>query len=243
MENIMKLNKHTEYVGNELELFKYAVNWKTYFSKYLSPYISGDVLEVGAGIGSNIQYLVNSVNLINSWCFLEPDKNLASQIEINTININLKNKYIINGIISDIPEKKFDTILYIDVLEHINGSHEEIDKIKLRLKPNGILIVLVPAFNFLFNNFDEKLGHFRRYDKKLLLNEVNNRLKIEKLYYLDSLGFFASLVNKYILKKDVPSLNNIKFWDKYLITLSKFFDLIFFKSFGKSLIGVFRNNV
>jgi hypothetical protein len=73
------------------------------------------------------------------------------------------------------------------------------------------------------------------------MNEVAGKLKKEKLFYLDSIGFFASLANKLFLKKEMPSLGNILFWDRYLVSLSKFFDVLFLNQFGKSLIGVFKN--
>ena len=237
----MKSVSQIEYVGNELELFKNAINWKNYFSGKLLPFIKGDVLEVGAGIGINTPFLSQNNDSITSWCCLEPDKELAEKIDSNTNQLNLLNCYTINGIIDDLEDSTFDTIIYIDVLEHIEESTKEIEKIKLRLNNGGHLIILVPAYNFLYNNFDKKIGHFRRYNKSCLTNEVNNRLKKKKLFYLDSVGFFASLANKLVLKKELPSEKNVLFWDKYLVSLSKFFDILFFKSFGKSLIGVYRN--
>jgi SAM-dependent methyltransferase len=223
-----------------LELFRHAKNWKKYFSEKLLPYIKGDVLEVGAGIGINTAYLAKDATAIRSWCLLEPDKNLAAQIDTNTDTLAIPNKKIINGIITDLGQQRFDTIIYIDVLEHIERSQEEIAKAKALLNPGGHLIILVPAYNFLFNKFDKSIGHYRRYNKKLLLTEVNNSLVKEKLFYLDSMGFFASLANKIFLKKELPTPVNVKFWDSYLVQLSKFFDTIFFRSFGKSLIGIFR---
>ena len=65
--------------------------------------------------------------------------------------------------------------------------------------------------------------------------------KKDSLFYLDSMGYFASLANKTFLKKSEPSKSNIKFWDSLLVPASRvFFDLIFMRSFGKSLIGVFK---
>jgi len=239
--NFEKSNNHMDYNGNELEIFKFAENWKNYFSKEFIPYIKGEVLEVGAGNGVNSHYLAKRLDIIKSWCFLEPDKQLAAQIKENTSNIRIQQKSIINGIITDIKDKTFDTIIYIDVLEHIRDSTKEIEMIKKCLKPNGYLLVLVPAYNFLYNNFDKKIGHFRRYNKKLLMGEVNNQLKKERLFYLDSIGCLVSVANKLVLKIELPTLENIRYWDKYLVPLSKFFDIFSIRLFGRSLIGVFKN--
>ena len=67
------------YVGSELELFAAATNWKAYLAAILRPFVVGRVLEVGAGIGSNTSCLHSS--LVREWTCLEPDANLARQIE------------------------------------------------------------------------------------------------------------------------------------------------------------------
>lgn len=239
---MIKSSDSSNYVGDELELFKNATNWKYYFSKKIGKYIQGDVLEVGSGIGINTKYIFNASVNVTSWTLVEPDTILASQIEENTENINLPNKKIINGTIQSVGSEKFDTIIYIDVLEHIEDSRKEIELIKAHLKSNGHAIILVPAFNFMYSAFDKQIGHYRRYDKKLLKNELNYQLPIVELFYLDSIGFFASLLNKYILKKELPSTKNIWVWDKIMIPLSKISDIFFLRSFGKSLIGIFKHD-
>jgi SAM-dependent methyltransferase len=239
---MIKSNESIDYIGDELDLFKKALNWKNYFSKKISKSVHGDILEVGAGIGVNTKFLARNPEKISSWTLIEPDEKLAIQIKDNISKVNVDNKRIINGTINTVLDKRFDTIIYIDVLEHIKESKKEIALAKQCLKPNGHLIILVPAYNFLFNTFDKKIGHYRRYDKKMLLKDINSELSVVNLFYLDSVGFFASLINKVILKKELPSLANISLWDNYMIPLSKISDKLFFNSFGKSLIGVFRND-
>lgn len=226
-----------EYTGDELSLFKNATNWKKYFSSKIKEYIKGDVLEVGAGLGINAAFLCNPK--VESWCFLEPDINLTEQIALNTENLDIINKVIINGTIDQILTKTFDTIIYIDVLEHIENSKDEIEKAINRLNDNGCLIILVPAYNFLYSEFDKRIGHFRRYNKSILRSEINGPLDEERLFYLDSIGFLASLTNRILLKKSLPTINNIILWDRWLLRLSKIFDIMFFNLFGKSLIGIY----
>ena len=66
------------YPGAELELFAYAINWKSYFKKHLMPYVQGRVLEVGAGIGETSKFLQNAK--VSHWTYLEPDKRLFSEL-------------------------------------------------------------------------------------------------------------------------------------------------------------------
>jgi SAM-dependent methyltransferase len=236
----MKSGSSIDYVGNELELFKHAENWKKYFSGKIGSYIHGDVLEVGAGNGVNTPFLMGAGSRLNSWTCIEPDQILASQITENTTRLTPAVQ-VINGIITDI-NAQFDTIIYIDVLEHIEQAKQEIAEIGKRLKPGGHLLILVPAYQFLYSPFDKKIGHFRRYNRKMLLDQVGINLKTIKLFYLDSLGFIASVANKLLLQKDMPSLNNILFWDRILVRLSRLSDQLVFKSFGKSLIGIFQKS-
>src|SRR5579863_4460872 len=111
-----------DYAGGELALFQHARNWKAYFSRHLSPYIAGRVLEVGAGIGSNIERLINPN--VREWVALEPDPQLAAEITRRSHAGSVPaNCHIVDGTLDAVPlGERFDTILYIDVLEHIDGD-------------------------------------------------------------------------------------------------------------------------
>ena len=230
--------KKAEYVGDELSIFKDAVNWKKYWYNSVKHFIKGDLLEVGAGIGVNTNLILQNNTDVRSIIAIEPDKSLANQI-LGNIQGNSSKVTVLNGFLDDLsPDQKFDSIIYIDVLEHIEHDHEEINKAKLHLKDGGYLIILVPAYNFLFSPFDKAIGHYRRYDKEMLINVIPNDLSTENIFYLDSLGAFASLVNKLILKRAYPTKNQILKWDRVIVPTSKIIDKLVFNSFGKSLIGV-----
>ncbi|WP_242919877.1 class I SAM-dependent methyltransferase [Pontibacter liquoris] len=226
-----------EYIGSELELFSHAVNWKNYFARAITPYIKGDVLEVGAGLGVNSQFLQNPH--VDSWHYLEPDERLCSQIEQH-MPPALPRHAITCGTIDALEGLTFDTVLYIDVLEHIAQSKEELEKLQRFVKPGGHLIILIPAYNFLFSEFDKSIGHYRRYNKRLLKSEVPGGFAQVKLFYLDSLGVIASIANKLLLHQQNPTAKQVAFWDKVIVPLSKLTDKVFFHAFGKSLIGIYK---
>lgn len=228
-----------EYKGSELELFRDAVNWKQYFGRKIRKYILKDVLEVGAGIGETTRYLANGQD---SWLCLEPDASLAASITNKIQTGHLPSFIQVHpGTLNDLPaEKSFDTIIYIDVLEHIKNDSGELKKAISHLKPGGHLVVLVPAWPFLYNKFDQTIGHHRRYDKKMLRALVPAQMKEELLRYYDSLGYFASFANKVFLNQSYPSKKQIYFWNKFLVPLSTIADKVVLHSFGKSLIGVWQ---
>ena len=60
---------------------------------------------------------------------------------------------------------KYDTIIYLDVLEHIEHDQKEFLNAFSNLNDGGHLIVSVPAYNFLYSKFDKDFGHYKRYNK------------------------------------------------------------------------------
>ena len=232
--------KESKYIGNELTIFKEAVNWKKYWYNSINKYISGDLLEVGAGIGINTNLILQNCQDVKSIVSIEPDKSLANQIMRNLTGETSK-VTVLNQYLEDLStDKKFDTIVYIDVIEHIEDDYSELNKAKLYLKEGGILIILVPAYNFLFSPFDEAVGHYRRYNKKMLLKAIPDELSNLNLFYLDSLGVCASLMNKFVLKQSYPSKEQILNYDRIIVPVSIILDKLTFHLFGKSLVGVWK---
>ena len=229
-----------KYPGQELILFETAINWKKYFSHFIQPHISGRVLECGAGIGSTTKFMNDGT--CNEWILLEPDKQMAGilrkKISLNELPQNCK---VIEGTISSFENMaQFDTVLYIDVLEHIENDEVEVKMAVERLNYKGKLIILSPAFPSLYSNFDKAIGHYKRYTKKELISMLPESMKQESLIYLDSFGLFLSLTNKIFLKQEYPSKKQIHFWDKYIVPVSKISDKIFNYSFGKSILGIWQ---
>ncbi|MFC1869554.1 class I SAM-dependent methyltransferase, partial [Thermodesulfobacteriota bacterium] len=194
----------------------------------------------GAGIGSNTRLLCNSS--FRRWVCLEPDANLADRLSsIIKSDERLAQCEVINGRINDIPAcESFDTILYLDVLEHIENDRAEIDHAIERLIPGGTIIILSPAHSCLFSAFDSAIGHYRRYNEKMLRELVPAHLELLNMEYLDSFGLLASLGNRYILKSQIPSKIQIKIWDSLQIPCSRILDKFLGYRLGKSILAVWR---
>ncbi len=228
------------YAGDELRLFAVAANWKDYFRSRLLPYIGGDVLEVGAGLGATTQHLCTPGP--RSWTCLEPDAELAKQLVEVVRNADLPlPAEIVVGTTGDLtPTRLFDTILYIDVLEHIEEDAAELRTAAQHLRPGGHLIVLSPAHQWLFSPFDKVIGHYRRYTRASLQAVAPEGLLTERLFYLDSIGFFASLANRVLLRQQYPTVQQIRAWDRYLVPVSRRVDGLLGYRAGKTVVGVWR---
>lgn len=227
-----------KYPGSELVLFQHAKHWKKYFSRQITPYIKGTVLEVGAGIGS-ITLLLNDGSA-KQWLMLEPDEQMHLTLkEKMASNLFPSNCRLQSGMIERVTGT-FDTIIYIDVLEHIENDAEEMKKAAGLLNEGGHIIVLAPAFQSLYNPFDKAIGHCRRYNRRMLRNITAPGTRLTHCRYYDSMGWFASFMNKMFLRQKMPSLNQILFWDKWIVPFSTVTDKLFFHSFGKSVIAIWQ---
>ena len=234
------MKEQYSYPGQELAFFEKAINWKSYFTSFIRPYLGKKVLEVGSGIGATTSLLNDGT--AKEWSLLEPDELMISILreKIKT-NPQFSNCTIINKTAADLETtQKFDTVIYIDVLEHIEDDKKEMEIACQLLLPGGHLIVLSPAYNLLFSPFDKAIGHYRRYTSSTLKSTIPTGMELVKLHYLDSIGFFASFANKLFLKQSYPSEKQIHMWDNYMIPVSRGTDKIFFHSFGKSILGIWR---
>jgi len=228
----------TSYVGSELLLFSKAINWKAYYGRMIRKFLAGDVLEVGAGLGAGARIMCDGSQ--ERWVCLEPDAGMSAvirrQIEDGSLPGCCEAR---NGTIRDFGDgNRFDAIVYIDVLEHIESDRGELSKAADLLKESGFLIVLSPAHQWLYTPFDQEIGHYRRYSKKSLLNVAPRRLRCVKLRYLDSVGMLASIGNRLFLQSSMPSAGQISFWDKRLVPLSMFIDPLLGYQIGKSILGI-----
>src|SRR5690349_12881124 len=136
------MNNQYNYPGQELAFFEKAVNWKAYFSSFIKPFIGKNVLEVGSGIGATTRLLNDGS--ATRWTLLEPDEEMnkilqhkkETQSQFSNCIIRNETTFQLSS------SEKFDTIIYIDVLEHIENDREEMRRAFELLRPNGHLIIL-----------------------------------------------------------------------------------------------------
>jgi SAM-dependent methyltransferase len=228
------------YPGAELDLFKHAVRWKRYYASEIGPYIRGDVLEVGAGLGATSRFLCHADHA--SWTSLEPDPTLAQRLSDDVAVRPLPAPVIVRrGTIRTLPAQSlFDTALYIDVLEHIEDDRSELRESAMRLRDGGHLIVLAPAHNWLFSAFDGALGHCRRYSRRSLVDVGPSDVRLVRAFYLDSVGILASLANRLLLRAAYPTEAQIRFWDSRLVPASCVLDRLTRQRLGKTVIAVWK---
>ncbi len=220
------------------ELEKLESNLQNYNKFIVSSFVdhagsqANNILDFGAGIGT----------LSNIWKSLKFD----SQITCLEIDQTQHSILVNRGFptLNDFPDEiLFDYIFTSNVLEHIEDDSAAIHKLYNILRPGGGLGIFVPANKYLYSNIDKKLGHYRRYSKKNLINKVSESgFRIELCVYVDSLGFFAWLFLKF-LKIGINDSGSLllPIYDKIFWPLSKMLDKLGLKFlFGKNLLLLAR---
>lgn len=230
------------YVGSELDIFKLARNWKQYWSNALAPFVRGAVLEVGGGVGANIPYLMN--DRVTQYLSLEPDGRLVEQMRKAQGEAKPGADGAVEvrqGTIGDLAaSERFDTIVYLDVLEHIEEDRIEVSAAAARLRSGGHLVVLAPAFQQLYSEFDRAIGHYRRYTARSLRGLTPPGLAVVDVFYLDAFGACLSAANRLVLSKSMPSAGNIELWDRFIIPLSRIGDRLLGRFVGRSVVCVWQ---
>ena len=223
-----------DYPVEATERFDDAKFHRKYCMSFVKKFIHGNVLEVGAGCGSFTRdYIDNKMNAT----LTETDNKNFEDLKKNFINN--KNIKISNKTIFEI-EDKFDTILYLHVLEHIEDDRKELKEVETKLNKGGHLIIMVPRHQKLYSNFDKSIGHFRRYEMNFFEKNFYN-LNRKLLKSLDSFGYLLYFLNKLFFKNEkFPSKFKIFIWDKIFTPLSIALDLITNYKIGKCIIAVYK---
>jgi SAM-dependent methyltransferase len=122
--------------------------------------------------------------------------------------------------IEKLPANRLDTIVMMDVLEHVPDDRRFFNTAVDKLKDGGTILVTVPAYQFLFSTFDTRAGHFRRYNRQhlLALLRQNDSLEIEKCHYFYTTLFLALLFSMPWKKKKDRTERQWKYPEKSKVT-------------------------
>ena len=206
-----------------------------YCLSFINKFIKGNIIEIGAGCGSFTKNYYDSK--IKSLILTETD-------QLNITNLQKKFEKNSNIRISDLSidkiQNKFDTILYLHVLEHIKEDINELKNAKNKLNDEGHLVIMVPAHQKIYGNLDKAVGHFRRYEKDFFKKNLLD-LELVSFRYLDSMGYLLYYLNKIFFKNETfPSKFKIFLWDKLFTPITILIDFLTNYSFGKCIVAVYK---
>ena len=202
------------------------------------PGLKGDILEVGSGIGTFSEKIIfdfpNSKVTLTDISDNYVNELLArfrdDKVSIHKLDLNQKSHY------EKIGHEKFDSILAINVLEHVENDEFALFQLYKMLKKEGVLVLLVPAHKFLFNAIDRKVGHFRRYSKKEMISKIQKaQFSIDKIFFFNMIGIIGWYVNGSIFSDSTVNPIAVKIFDR-IVPLSKHVERLIAKKIGLSLI-------
>jgi SAM-dependent methyltransferase len=220
----------TIYSGTDnLEVMTEAKNYNAFLLDLIVEPIRPDdcLVDFGAGIGT-FAALVKARS--HAPICIEPDSAQAQVITTHQMSVvaNL-DQLIDNGV---------DYLYTLNVLEHIEDDVAALQAMMPKLKKGARLLIYVPAFPCLFSSMDRKVGHYRRYTKASLISAVQAAgFRVERARYVDSLGFFASYLYKYLGNTSgTLNLGTLIFYDRYVFPLSRILDRLVGFWFGKNVV-------
>ena len=184
------MNEKVVYIGKDLEAMTFAVNYHKWILDEFRPFLGKNLTEVGAGTGSFSELLLNKnpetlIMIEPSEMFNSLEKNI-SQIETSS-KIEFYQTIFAQVYRQIAAQNQTDSIIYVNVLEHIEDDEAELSMIYETLDKGGRCFIFVPALPFLYGEFDRKIGHFRRYAKK----EIEGKCRTAGFKILKSKYFIA----------------------------------------------------
>lgn len=242
MEKSAENNSGTE----TLEVISDAGKFNRWMYETIKPYCSGKVLEIGSGIGNISQFFLNDGFDI-SLSDLSSDYFKVLENKFNGFK-NLKDLFCLDFAENDLEKKyphligQFDTVFALNVLEHVPDHEQSIRNCYKLLKPGGNLVILVPAFQTLFNKFDVALEHQRRYTPKTLKKVMTiPGFKLIHSQYFNVAGILGWFVSGRLMRKNAIPGGQMRLYDQ-LVPLWKVVDRTLGGLFGLSVIMVVQKD-
>ena len=224
-------------LADTLESLEDAGNYVMWIGDQVRPYVNGRTLEVGAGHGTFSELLADwSTDLVITDPSARAVEMLrerhASRPGVTVECADLDHATELGA---------FDTIVLINVLEHIEDDEKALLRLAGALNPGGHLFLLVPAFELLYSDFDRRIGHHRRYRIAQLRRAVTDAgFEPHSTYYMNSIGFVAWLVTARLAGARPTRPGLIRKYDRVVVPVIRAFESVVRPPFGQSVVSIGR---
>jgi SAM-dependent methyltransferase len=203
----------------------------------ISPYIGQRVLEVGCGLGNLIQHLIDRTLIVG----IDPDhKSIAHlrQTYAGQKHVQFHSLDVCDSQVLKLSNLNFDTVVSLNVFEHIDNDSLALRHLRNLLDPDGYLVLIVPAHSWLYGTMDRSIGHYRRYDRKMMRQRLN-QAGFEPLdqKYLNVPGILGWFLYGRILRRQVPPKEQLRLFNR-LVPLFRKVEQHIPMPFGLSLLTV-----
>jgi len=225
----------------DLRQMAHAQNYQRWQFQMVAPFLGGEVLEVGGGIGNFTPQLASVARFVtslepNEYCFTQLRKKIAPLKNAAAFRVTVESLHEVIP-----PEKKFDAVVLMNVLEHIKDDRAVLAELKKHLAPAGRIVVLVPACQWAFGSPDARLGHYRRYNKPYARALVAGlEMEIEKMRYYNFVGIWGWWWNAKFARRKNQSDAQIRLFDGWIVPALSRLEKFLPPPVGQSLLFVAR---
>ena len=226
-------------ISAELSIAGAAPAYHDWILESFGDALSGDVVEVGAGMGAVSERLLANPK-VRSLLAVEPFPSMREAL-LARLAAHPRAR-IFQGVLADLAQvgEGFDALVYVNVMEHIDDDVAELGLIHQHLKPGGAVLIFVPALPALMSAFDLALGHRRRYRRAELQAKVSAAgLKVEKLIWFDVLGMPLWWLLMRVLGR-TPSPAAAGSYDRLVVPIMRRLEALIPPPIGKNLLLVAR---
>ncbi len=226
------------YFGRDLEAMSQARNYHRWILGELRPFLGERLVEVGAGCGNFTPYLLEAAP---RWVVaVEPSANMF-ELLVQSVEHEPRVRPV-HGFLGDAagacPEPP-DTLVYVNVLEHVEADRRELARAREVLGARGRLCVLVPALPALYGSFDRAVGHVRRYRKSELEDKVRRAgFRVVRSRYFDLPGALAWWVVYKLLRSGSLGAGQVSLYDRLVVPLARRVEAVWSPPIGKNVLLV-----
>jgi 2-polyprenyl-3-methyl-5-hydroxy-6-metoxy-1,4-benzoquinol methylase len=223
-------------LSHSLDLLSDTYNYNHWIYSLCRPWLGREILEVGAGIGNLTQFLLGAKRVT---C-VEPEAEYKHALK--AIADKHQNVHYYAVPVGDIPDEEgeYDSVLCVNVLEHIEDEKHALEAMAKRIKPGGYVVLYVPAVRWAYGVMDEKLGHFRRYNRRQLRHlAVDCGLQVQKMKYVNFVGLWGWWWCGCIRKEALIDPRKARFMDA-LVPFVSALERIISPPVGQSILAVFQ---
>ena len=205
------------------------------------PFAQGRILEIGSGIGNLSAFFIRDGHDITlSDVRVQYTQQLSESfpgrkvLDMDLVHPDFEVKY------KD-QLGTYDLVFALNVVEHIRDDRLALSNMRSLLRPGGVMFVLVPAYPFLFNNFDRALEHFRRYTSRSLAEIHPSGLTVMHKRYFNLMGIPGWFLVGGLLRRKIIPASNMRLYN-VLTPFFRWMDRLVFNQVGLSVIQVSRRS-
>lgn len=235
----MPVEDKPQYFGKDLEAMSFARNYHKWILADIRPFLGKSVAEVGAGVGSFSRLLLDcGIEALSAY---EPSQNMYPVLR-DSLRQEPRAKTF-NGFFGEANEtEQFDSVVYINVLEHVEDDAAELQRMRKAVRPGGHVLIFVPALQWLYSDLDRQVGHFRRYHRPALKKLVAaSGLSLVRARYFDFAGILPWYVNFVLLKNEIGG-GSVSAYDKLVVPVARVAEGLIPPPIGKNLLVVARKD-